>query len=414
LTLVATILSAPAHGTLAADANGDGGFTYTPATGYCGTDSFTYQAADGAATSALATVTITVNPLPSLVDVQSGPLAADGTVTFTATASDQFGNLLSPQPQFTWTLTGGGALSSSGVFTPPYNTGSATITASITTSSGKLSGQETIAYPGAAQLNSGGSVSWNGSGVWKSTSASTVIAAPGIRGVTGDLADFANGTGGAIALNGASPLVAGIAFADTGSYTITPGTGGTLHLNNGADVATVNVAAAAAQTISAPLALDSNLAITVAKGGFLTLSGPFSGNGHSLSVSGLGTVVLSGAGESGLASTTVTSGTLRIDDSSVLADGGSLTVGDASAFETLTPALSMNAAVAIAGGDASPASAPLGNTSTALLVSKAVSAMPVSTEGALKTAPLRVAWQGGPGRSPWPAAPGPRPALPHY
>jgi len=48
----------PAHGTVALNANGS--FTYTPAAGFSGFDSFTYKASDGASTSTAATVTITV------------------------------------------------------------------------------------------------------------------------------------------------------------------------------------------------------------------------------------------------------------------------------------------------------------------------------------------------------------------
>ena len=44
--------------------NADGSFVYTPNAGFCGTDSFTYTATDGDATSALATVTITVYSVP--------------------------------------------------------------------------------------------------------------------------------------------------------------------------------------------------------------------------------------------------------------------------------------------------------------------------------------------------------------
>ena len=54
--------------------NGDGSFTYTPDPEFNGTDSFTYQASDGDATSNIATVTITVNP------VNDKPEAADDTV----------------------------------------------------------------------------------------------------------------------------------------------------------------------------------------------------------------------------------------------------------------------------------------------------------------------------------------------
>ena len=44
--------------------NADGSFSYTPNAGFCGTDSFTYTATDGHATSAPATVTITVYSVP--------------------------------------------------------------------------------------------------------------------------------------------------------------------------------------------------------------------------------------------------------------------------------------------------------------------------------------------------------------
>jgi hypothetical protein len=49
-----------AHGTLVLNANGT--FTYTPNTGFFGTDSFTYKANDGTADSNVVTVTINVTP----------------------------------------------------------------------------------------------------------------------------------------------------------------------------------------------------------------------------------------------------------------------------------------------------------------------------------------------------------------
>ena len=56
----ASLVTGPAHGTLLFD-SWTGDFTYTPTTGYFGTDSFTYQAVDSdGAPSNLATVTITV------------------------------------------------------------------------------------------------------------------------------------------------------------------------------------------------------------------------------------------------------------------------------------------------------------------------------------------------------------------
>ena len=55
--------SGPAHGTLGAISGGK--VTYTPAAHYSGPDSFTYRATDGTATSAPATVSITVIPPPN-------------------------------------------------------------------------------------------------------------------------------------------------------------------------------------------------------------------------------------------------------------------------------------------------------------------------------------------------------------
>jgi hypothetical protein len=56
--LTAVLVSGPQHGVLHLAA--DGSFAYTPATGFSGTDTFVYQASDGVARSAPATVTIRV------------------------------------------------------------------------------------------------------------------------------------------------------------------------------------------------------------------------------------------------------------------------------------------------------------------------------------------------------------------
>ena len=46
------IASYPADGTLSISSDGDGSFSYLPATNFVGTDTFTYEATDGIATSA--------------------------------------------------------------------------------------------------------------------------------------------------------------------------------------------------------------------------------------------------------------------------------------------------------------------------------------------------------------------------
>jgi VCBS repeat-containing protein len=58
-SLQAQLVTAPAHGALTLNANGS--FSYTPAAGYTGPDSFGYVASDGTATSGQATVSIAVN-----------------------------------------------------------------------------------------------------------------------------------------------------------------------------------------------------------------------------------------------------------------------------------------------------------------------------------------------------------------
>lgn len=60
--LTAVLVSGPANGMLTL--NTDGSFTYTPNPDFSGTDSFTYKAYDGSLDSNIATVTITVNPVP--------------------------------------------------------------------------------------------------------------------------------------------------------------------------------------------------------------------------------------------------------------------------------------------------------------------------------------------------------------
>ncbi len=57
-SLSAGVVANPSHGSLTF--NADGSFTYTPAFGYVGNDSFTYQASDGYGSSNVATVTIDV------------------------------------------------------------------------------------------------------------------------------------------------------------------------------------------------------------------------------------------------------------------------------------------------------------------------------------------------------------------
>ena len=81
LPLSAALVSGPAHGALTL--NADGSFTYKPAAGYLGPDSFTYQATDGQATSVVTTVTLTVT-VPPVANDDSYDVAENVPLSVTA------------------------------------------------------------------------------------------------------------------------------------------------------------------------------------------------------------------------------------------------------------------------------------------------------------------------------------------
>ena len=60
-TLSFAIVANPAHGTVSITNTATGAFTYTPASGYTGSDSFTFDASNGGGTSNVATESVTVN-----------------------------------------------------------------------------------------------------------------------------------------------------------------------------------------------------------------------------------------------------------------------------------------------------------------------------------------------------------------
>jgi hypothetical protein len=110
--------------------------------------SYTFQVtitdSGGLAATSSVTVTVTQTSTSLALSPVYCTLAPGGTQQFTATVSDQFGNPMSAQPAFTWSLTGIGALGSSGKYTAPGSTGTAAVqaaggglagTASVTVSS---------------------------------------------------------------------------------------------------------------------------------------------------------------------------------------------------------------------------------------------------------------------------------------
>jgi len=80
--LTAVIDTNASHGTVTLAANGS--FTYTPASGYNGPDSFTYHANDGSSNSNVTTVSLTVTPAPVVTGLQNGSFEAGTTSNFSA------------------------------------------------------------------------------------------------------------------------------------------------------------------------------------------------------------------------------------------------------------------------------------------------------------------------------------------
>lgn len=70
-----------------------------------------------------------------------------------------------------------------------------------------------------------------------------------------------------INLDGADPRLAALAFDGPAKYTIAQGTGGSLHMDNGAATATITVSSGS-HSIAAPLVIDSDTNVT---GGSVTI-----------------------------------------------------------------------------------------------------------------------------------------------
>jgi fibronectin type 3 domain-containing protein len=92
--------------------------------------------------SASATITIAAGSLASIaVSPASADVQAGSTVQFSAVGADAYGNVLAPQPTWTWNTSGGGTIDSAGLFTSgsvaggPYG---------VTASSGSVSGTANV------------------------------------------------------------------------------------------------------------------------------------------------------------------------------------------------------------------------------------------------------------------------------
>ena len=153
-------------------------------------------------------------------------------------------------------------------------------------------------FSGGAKWNGPANAAW-GSGAnayWTDTAAAAVHAAPGTFAgfAASDTAVFDATSSALVNLDGALPSLAALSFTG-GSHTLARGTGGTLTLNGGASPATVT-ASGGSDSITAPVQLSSNVIATVTSAAdTLTLSGGITGSGKTLTKTGAGKLLLSGA-----------------------------------------------------------------------------------------------------------------------
>ena len=153
-----------------------------------------------------------------------------------------------------------------------------------------------------------------------------------IPNAAGDSATFGPSitTAATVTLDG-SKTVGSLTFNSPNSYTIAPGTGGTLTINDAGDSTGVNPLVsvqAGTHSITAPVALAAGVTVNVAAASQVTFAGVVSGAG-AVTVTGPGTVVLAAA-NTYTGNTTALAGTVQLN-AAAGASTGTIALGDATA-----------------------------------------------------------------------------------
>jgi len=146
---------------------------------------FTVTATSGTVSGA-ATVTVTAPATPVLTTITVAPATASvqtgGTQPFSATGLDQSGQPLSPQPTFTWSVSGGGTISTTGSFTAGSTAGGPF---TVTATSGTVSGTATVTVTAPATPDFSLSASPTSQSVKQGTAASYTVTITASNGFTG-------------------------------------------------------------------------------------------------------------------------------------------------------------------------------------------------------------------------------------
>src|SRR5262249_16859448 len=149
LTYAWSVTSAPAGApAVAFSANGSNAAKNTTVTFHAaGSYTFKVTITDASGLTATSSETISVNQ--TLTSVAVSPtnvtLSQRSKQQFCAIAQDQFKNPLSTQPSFTWSLTGIGSLSSTGLYTAPSDSNGGN--GFIAASTGGVSGGASVMVP---------------------------------------------------------------------------------------------------------------------------------------------------------------------------------------------------------------------------------------------------------------------------
>jgi hypothetical protein len=177
----ATIPGAPEPAPVTFSANGTNAAKNTTATfSKAGTYSFEVTITDGAGLSVTSSVSATVDQTLTSISVSPATktLNENQTQQFSALGYDQFGNAMASQPSFTWSKAFGvGSVSSQGLFTAPYGTGSASVTAT----SGSVSGSASITVANAAPTVAVAAAATPGTVTGTSTALSVLGADDGVE-----------------------------------------------------------------------------------------------------------------------------------------------------------------------------------------------------------------------------------------
>lgn len=209
--LTFAVVTQPAHGSVTLTNSTSGAFTYTPAAGYVGADSFTFTASNSGGTSNTATESITVTVAP--------PVATNGTLKTTA------GNAVSG----TLTANGTGPLTFAIVTQPSH--GTVTLTSVNTgtftyTPSAGFTGEDSFTFAAS-----------NGGGISNTATESiTVTVAPPVATNGSLVTTTGNAANGTLTASGTGPLTYAVvsqpphgtvvlSSASTGAFTYIPDAG---------------------------------------------------------------------------------------------------------------------------------------------------------------------------------------------